>query len=189
MKDERWLPVKDFPGYEVSDRGRLRRWLGKGFRLMKTWKSHYGYSQTELYKKGKRHGKMVHRLVLEAFVGKCPKGHQTNHKNGKKQYNFVDNLEWVTPSENVNHAYTTGLKSNVGELCPTVQLKDGEVWLIKKLLFLEVRKKIICKMFKIKYDHLYNISVEKIWTHIVYEPSAADLVTLRKKNYDQKLFY
>lgn len=54
--------------------------------------------------------RLVHRLVAEAFVGPAPDGYQVNHRNGDKLDNRPENLEYVTPSENTQHAYDTGLQ-------------------------------------------------------------------------------
>lgn len=51
----------------------------------------------------------AHRLVWLAFNGTIPKGMQINHKNGKKNNNHISNLELVTCSENIRHAYVSGL--------------------------------------------------------------------------------
>jgi HNH endonuclease/NUMOD4 motif len=53
----------------------------------------------------------VHRLVLLTFMGDAP-GMQANHKNGIKTDNRLENLEWVTGSENRSHAWRTGLIKN-----------------------------------------------------------------------------
>lgn len=52
---------------------------------------------------------MVHKLVMAAFVGPVPSGHEVNHKDGIKSNNCLDNLEYLTPPENVQHAFRTGL--------------------------------------------------------------------------------
>ena len=65
-------------------------------------------------KNGQRVMRSVHRLVAEAFIGPCPEGLEVNHKNGQKQDNRPENLEYVTTAENLSHARTTGLIDNRG---------------------------------------------------------------------------
>ncbi len=67
---------------------------------------------------GKGTTRKVHQLVAEAFLGPRPTDkHEVNHRNGNKSDNRVENLEWVTRSQNVLHAHATGLIKNkaVGE--------------------------------------------------------------------------
>ncbi|MFJ5762743.1 HNH endonuclease [Neobacillus sp. NPDC093182] len=54
------------------------------------------------------HGYYVHRLIVVAFLGPIPKGNQVNHKNGRKRCNYLTNLELVTHSENIQHAFKSG---------------------------------------------------------------------------------
>jgi hypothetical protein len=62
-----------------------------------------------LYNTSGRKKYLVHRLVAETYL-ENPKGFEfVNHKDGNKQNNSVDNLEWVTRSENMLHAHQTGL--------------------------------------------------------------------------------
>jgi hypothetical protein len=69
-----------------------------------------GYALFSLSKNGKTKTIMAHRLVAQAFLPN-PKNKKTiNHINGIKTDNRVDNLEWNTHSENITHAFRTGLK-------------------------------------------------------------------------------
>lgn len=115
IQNEEWRKVLEYP-YEVSNFGRVRRihrdpQIRRGpFKLLKP-SVVQGYCMVVLYSGGKK-GKWVkvHRLVAVAFLGDPPIDHQVNHKDGIKVNNHVDNLEWVTISENEKHAYRLGLK-------------------------------------------------------------------------------
>lgn len=52
---------------------------------------------------------LIHVLVTVAFLGDCPNGKEVNHKNGDKSDNRLTNLEYVTHSENMKHAFASGL--------------------------------------------------------------------------------
>lgn len=71
--------------------------------------SNKGYPQVTISIQNKITLWLVHRLIASAFHGQ-PKGLEVNHKNGVKDDNRPENLEWVTRSENHIHAYKTGLK-------------------------------------------------------------------------------
>ena len=70
-----------------------------------TYRDNHGYQRITSKKKRV----LVHRLVWETFNGKIPVGMQINHIDGDKQNNSLSNLELVTPSENMKHAYDNGL--------------------------------------------------------------------------------
>ena len=69
----------------------------------------------------------LHRLVAEAFVPNPNKYSQVNHIDGNRLNNAASNLEWVSPSANVKHAYRTGLKHNRGETNPYNILTEKNV--------------------------------------------------------------
>lgn len=69
----------------------------------------------------------LHRLVAQAFLPN-PNGYtQVNHIDGNRYNNAASNLEWCSPSQNVRHAYNTGLKTNRGEKNPTSKLTEQDV--------------------------------------------------------------
>ena len=70
-----------------------------------------GYYVVRLTKNGKYKNIGVHRLVAQAFIPNPDNLPQVNHKDGNKQNNCVENLEWCTSSYNVKHAFDTGLKT------------------------------------------------------------------------------
>ena len=104
---EQWKTILDHPNYEISSLGKIRN-IKRG-RLLKP-QLDKGYYRVHLSTKGKVTVKPVHRLVAEAFVDGYREGLQVNHINGCKTRNDAGNLEWVTYSENLLHAYETGLR-------------------------------------------------------------------------------
>ena len=123
---EQWKPVAGFPGYEVSDQGRVRTltryihsWRSErkipGV-ILKPYKNKLGYLSVKLYIGNRGTNKMVYRLVADAFIPN-PLGLSTvNHIDGRqKDNNSVSNLEWRSQQGQVQHALKTGLIKITGE--------------------------------------------------------------------------
>ena len=110
--NEIWRKIEGFEKYEVSNLGRVRslnyRQTGES-KTLRLCKNSTGYLHVDLYKNGNRYYKKVHRLVANAFIPNIDNKPQINHIDGNKINNRVDNLEWVTASENIHHAWTTGI--------------------------------------------------------------------------------
>lgn len=104
-----WKTIEEFPNYEVSDKGDIRR---KGARIVRKPFDNHGYLVVGLNCKGKQINRLVHRLVAKAFITNTLNKREINHIDGNKLNNAVSNLEWVTASENLTHAYSTGLRSS-----------------------------------------------------------------------------
>ena len=101
-------PIKDFENlYLIYDDGKV--WSIKRRRFLKYEINNAGYARVALYKNDKIVHKFVHRLVAEAFIPNPENKPYVNHKDGVRYNNRIENLEWVTPSENTQHAVDTGL--------------------------------------------------------------------------------
>lgn len=104
------IQIKGFPKYFVDEYGKVfKRNVTGALKEVKPFVNHNGYLRVQIYNEGKPSKKFVHRIVAEAFLGDKD-GMQVNHIDGDKMNNSASNLEWVTPSENINHAIDNGLK-------------------------------------------------------------------------------
>ena len=136
INNENWKPVEGFEKlYEVSDKGRVRTTRGL---VLKTHPQNSGYLQITFTLNGKRTKYLVHRLVALHFISNPEDKKYVNHKNGDKLDNSVENLEWVTNSENILHARTTGL--NPYNL-PTLGLKKGKGSIYRGVSYDKTRNK------------------------------------------------
>lgn len=93
--------------YRVSSEGQVEGVRWRRLRKLVLGRRGYLYVTTPTPGGGWKAFK-VHLLVAEAFLGPRPTGFQVNHKNGDKLDNQVENLEYVTPKQNVRHAYSLG---------------------------------------------------------------------------------
>jgi hypothetical protein len=106
-----WTQVKDFEGlYEINMNGQIRSCHKRNFqKVIASRIDRGGYVATSLTKNGKHNTFLIHRLIGENFIANPNNKKCINHKNGIKTDNRIENLEWVTHSENMKHAYETGL--------------------------------------------------------------------------------
>ena len=101
-----------YDDYEVSSLGRVRNVITH--KVLSTFdKNRLGYIRVNLYNNGKKKRYFIHRLVAEAFLPKKQGKDFVNHKDGNKQNNHLDNLEWCNRSENQLHSYYV-LKNKTG---------------------------------------------------------------------------
>lgn len=189
---EVWEDIKGYEGfYQVSSYGRIysfgsefikkdskRYFMEESF--LNPYKSQQGYMYVKLCKLGKCKEFRVHRLVALTFISNDhpEESPVVNHKDGNKINNHVDNLEWVSYSENSLHAHRTGLmpKSNAnkhgnhqGEKHWGAKLTDEKVMFIRK----NTRKNggkytnsELSKLVGISTSVVSNIINFKSWKHI-----------------------
>ena len=175
MGNEIWKAVFDGT-YHVSDFGRVkrvrvynnRRWSESG--VLKSWLSTTGYPTVSLWSDNKGRFFAVHRLVMLAFVGRCPVGCNVNHKNGTKTDNRLENLEYITFSGNSQHASDTGLMDS-GETHYRTKLTKADVLGIRARYIPGSRsrpgnEKILACEFKIGRQAVSKIVNRVSWKHI-----------------------
>lgn len=167
---EQWRPVVGYEGYyAVSNFGRVRR---TGFGRCKpsghilSQKISRGYFSVHLSVHQKKKSPAVHRLVAAAFIGKCPEGHCVNHKSGIKTDNRLENLEYVTPSENNYHAVRLGTFTAArGERAGQSILTEADVAEIRQMLRNGRSPTLISRHFSVTPGAIHNIKSGKNWKH------------------------
>ena len=122
---EIWKPIKNYENYEISNFGNVRV---KIYKTLKQEQINNEYLRVQISKKHFS----VHRLVAEAFIPNIENKPQINHKNGIKTDNNVNNLEWATASENMEHRYRIlGQKMGKEGKNPyakaVIQIKEGKI--------------------------------------------------------------
>jgi hypothetical protein len=142
-KEDEWTDIQGYEGhYKISSSGEIaslsriivmkngksRRIRGK--RIFAKVKEN-GYLFVQLYLNGKATNRYIHRLVAEHFLENISCLSDVNHIDGNKSNNSFDNLEWVTHSENLIHAYDTGLKK-YGEEHQQSKLSSADVLFIRQ---------------------------------------------------------
>lgn len=176
MQKEIWKPVKNYEGlYEVSNFGRVkvlaREWVA-GWNnvkrthpefILKPGKTRSGYLSVTLSKNKKTKHCSVHRLVLQAFCGDSDL--DCNHKDGVKSNNYLKNLEYCSTSENILHAYRTGLKNNRGENGPGAKLTNDIVKNIRENKF-NLTKKEFAACYNVSISNIKMILLNKTWVHV-----------------------
>jgi len=193
---EEWKTIEDFPDYEVSSQGRVKSFKRyKEGKILKPGKDRKGYLVVNLYKNRKRYHKRIHRLVLEAFKPiENSNKFECNHKDGNKENNYIENLEWMTCSENHKHAHRIGLKNNKDKNNPFYGKHHSEEWkkehsermkgenhpqsiltekdvieIIKLCNEGNLTQKEIGELFGVSRDIISDIKTGKSWKHIKYK--------------------
>jgi len=111
MSKEIWAKIKDYPDYEVSTFGRVKSVRRGRLIILKLMGENGLYLSVYLYRdESKRKNKKVHRLVAESLITNSNNRKYVNHIDGNKKNNHIENLEWVTKSEDIKHAYKNKLR-------------------------------------------------------------------------------
>lgn len=148
-------PVKNFEMYQVDTNGVV---YAKNGKPLKYSINHSGYCIVNFYVNGKRTGYAIHTLVAKQFISNNNiEATQVNHKNGIKADNNADNLEWVTPKENIHHAKTILHKGLINKNRKSVIQYDMDNNIIQTYNSLGEAAKAISEYYNLNYSYTKTI--------------------------------
>lgn len=185
--EEIWKDIEGYEGlYQVSNLGRVKSLertvvrkngvLQKNAERILKPQPLFSYLGVYLYdKNSNRKSKMIHRLVAETFIPNPEGKKEVNHVDGDKFNNTLNNLEWVTPSENIRHAIDTKLLQHY-----TKYSKEEILNCYKYIIETGTPIKTACKKFNIKYGNFMTILNGKTRRDL-------GIPIVQRQNYNRKL--
>ena len=180
LKGEIWKDVVGYEGvYQISNLARVKR---VGYNIesphckyrraykdemeIKQMISTNGYKKLSLCKDKIIKNQMVHRLLMIAFVPNPENKPFINHIDGNTLNNSLENLEWCTPKENVNHAINIGLINNKGINNKNTKITEDIAKEIKRLISLGHKKINISRELNVSAGIIYSIAYNKCWKYV-----------------------
>ena len=173
-EQEIWKDIPECEGnYQVSTLGRIKSFTIKKSGVLTEKILSAGndtYLHISLFRKKQNRTCFVHRLVAMAFIPNPQNKPEVNHKNGNKYDNRVGNLEWVTPKENIRHAYAMGLFDNAlpkrrGEACSFSKLTEMKILEIRSLAGVHSQY-FLGRIFNVHQTMIGKIIRRTSWKHI-----------------------
>lgn len=173
---ESWRSVVGFDRYEVSDSGGVR--VADTGRERKLRLDRHGYPCLGLSVNGKQITKRAHILVLEAFVGPRPDGHEACHQNGVRDDNRIENLRWGTKESNTLDKIRHGrsmrswrhkmvLRPPRGEDQNFAKLTEKSVREIRSLKASGASSSSLARQFGVNESTIHRVVNRKFWAHVV----------------------
>lgn len=163
-----YRPISGFPGYRVGDDGSVwscwrgpsmsNHWkrLKPGIHKRRTPARTYLY--LHLWRDGKRHTRLVHRIILECFVGPRPDGHECRHIDGDPSNNALSNIQWGTHEENTEDSRRHGRFAT--------KLTESQVQDIRRRRAAGEDRHLLAAEFNTTPMNVSSITNRQSWKHI-----------------------
>lgn len=150
--------------YYVTDTGLI--WSERTNKFLSPQLDKDGYEKVQMLSTdGKRHRYSVHRLVMENWRPvKKMEYYQVNHIDGNKRNNNLDNLEWVTCKENIQHAIKNDLRAKINGAAKLTQNKIIEIYRRANNGQLNIN---LAKEFNVHPDTIGRIKNKKSWKQLL----------------------
>lgn len=174
MEHEKWRAIRDLPGYEVSNCGRVRsvprigkrgnaRFRKYGGNVLVPQPDSRGYAMVCIYESRFR----VHRLVLGAFSRPPRRGEVCRHLDGNIHNNHHSNLAWGSYRENSDDSFVHGTMV-YGERHPNSVLTQAKVELIRNVPVKGGYLKILSEWWGIHWATIYSARIGQSWKRDAY---------------------
>lgn len=171
-----YRPIANFPGYRVGSDGTVWSCWRRGsypviteqWRELKLKICKQGYVMAGLKRADGYHWLLVHRLVLQAFVGDCPDGYECRHfPDGNRKNNNLRNLSWGSKLENAADKHSHGTTAR-GERTPSSKLTEGQVIAIReKHASRQFSQTELAHQYGVTQANVSEIVRRRTWTHLV----------------------
>lgn len=165
--------IPEFSGYRAGSDGNLWRfkryhdsrykpdqWIKMASSIKRN-----GYREATMVVGDKRFYRLVHRLVLEAFVGPCPPGMEACHNNGNRLDNRIENLRWDIHENNMRDKVLHGTLPQ-GSTVVTSKLEESDIPKILRLLEAGVARHRIAYGFGVSPNTIDRIANGHSWKHL-----------------------
>lgn len=188
QRHERWAPILGFPGYEISNTGKVRsHWergikkghkgfesvLAKETHLMKPRLDKSGYWTVGLRIGPKQFWRKIHNLMLRTFVGAPPgEGHIARHLDDDRNNNVLANLAWGTHQDNINDRGKNG-HTVCGERCHKAKITSGQAREIYRRVTAGECVKSLAIEFGIRLQNVHRIRNRKSWAQATASEAGA----------------
>lgn len=160
--------VPGFPGYRVGSDGSIwscwrgpsmfDKWYKRSVYVHQASTPARTYLCFGLYRNGKKHTRLVHRIVLEAFVGPRPDGYECRHLDGNPFNNALSNLQWGTHEENCQDTRKMNRYA--------VTLTEEQVREIRKRRATGESRKSVAAAFGTSPQNVHSIVSRLSWKHV-----------------------
>lgn len=165
------LDVREIPGFPRYFCGRdgtvySNKTKTRALRTLKCPIATHGYKMVHVRSNGGDRNLLVHRLVAATWVEPVLGRTHVNHMNGDRLDNRAENLEYVTPQENLAHSREVLGNSVKGERHPNARLTAEDVRAIRRMHAELVPYAQIAAKYGIARDYAYEVANKKKWRHI-----------------------
>lgn len=151
--------IPNFPNYTININGEIKNQNGL---ILKPRIDSYGYTFYCLYNKPMKKEYKTHRIMMDTFKPIINSNKlQVNHKDGNKLNNHLDNLEWCTHQENIDHSFKIGKRdNNRSNKLNKTKANIIRYGLLNKYFTISE----LAKLFNVSTTTIKNIKYNKTWS-------------------------